>query len=98
MFAEKSKSEGFGVSANIEATIFTNKKKEEWATRFKGALQTEHVKYPAYPELLRQIHGIKRKKTAASHYTFEGKSDDYFWSLMLACYGEGRLPVRFSRL
>jgi phage FluMu gp28-like protein len=98
MFVERAKREGFGIPVNVEAVSFTNKKKEEWATRFKGDLQTEQVKFHPHTELMRQIHGIKRKKTAESFYRFEGKNDDYFWSLMLAMYGEGRVPVRFYRL
>lgn len=81
-----------------EGVIFTQAKKEGWATRFKGELQRELVHIPRDNELIKQIHGIRRTKTENSLYKFSGKKDDYFWALMLACYGEGRLPVRFSLL
>lgn len=81
---------------NIEGIVFTNAKKEQWATRFKGDMQTGRVSWPNIPDLRRQIHGIKRTKTEANFYKFAGKADDYFWSLMLGLYGEGRVPARIS--
>lgn len=79
-----------------EGVVFTQAKKEGWATKFKGDLQREVVHYPHNGELMKQIHGIRRTKTENALYKFSGKKDDYFWALMLALYGEGRLPVRFS--
>lgn len=81
---------------NIEGVVFTNAKKERWATTFKGAMQTGSVSWPNIQDLRRQIHDIKRTKTEANFYKFAGKADDYFWSLMLALYGEGRVPARMS--
>jgi phage FluMu gp28-like protein len=81
---------------NVEGVVFTNAKKERWATGFKGAMQTGSVSWPSIQDLRRQIHGIKRTKTEANFYKFAGKSDDYFWSLMLALYGEGRVQSRMS--
>lgn len=85
---------------NIEGVVFTNAKKEQWATTFKGAMQTGTVTWPNISDLRRQIHGIKRTKTESNFYKFSGKEagsgDDYFWSLMLALYGEGRVPGRIS--
>lgn len=85
-------------NANIESVVFNNAKKEGWATNFKSALQTRRIHIPRHQDLMKQIHGIKRTKTEGGLYKFSGKKDDYFWSLMLACYGEGRLPVRFRIL
>lgn len=81
-----------------EGVVFTQKKKEDWATRFKGDLQKQTVHFPYVSELVDQIHGIKRTKTENALYKFSGKKDDYFWALMLALYGEDRPPVRFSLL
>lgn len=81
---------------NIEGVVFTNAKKERWATTFKGAMQTGSVSWPNIQDLRRQIHDIKRTKTEANFYKFAGKADDYFWSLMLALYGEGRVAARMS--
>ena len=81
---------------HIEGVVFTNAKKEKWATQFKSDLQTGKVSWPNITDLRRQIHGIQRTKTEANFYKFSGKSDDYFWSLMLALYGEGRVPPRIS--
>jgi len=81
-----------------EGVVFTQKKKEDWATRFKGDLQKQTVHFPHVSELVKQIHGIKRTKTENALYKFSGKQDDYFWALMLALYGEDRPPVRFSLL
>lgn len=88
-------------NANIEGVVFTNAKKEKWATAFKGAMQTGMVSWPNITDLRRQIHGIKRTKSESNFYKFSGKDaggDDYFWSLMLALYGEGRVPARMSFL
>lgn len=82
----------------IEGVVFNQAKKEFWATKFKGDLQVGRVHYPRHADLLKQIHGIRRTKTEGGLYKFSGKKDDYFWSLMLALYGEGRAPVRFSFL
>jgi len=98
MFFEKAEREGFGANVIVEGISFTNAKKEAWATKFKGDLQTETVSYPNHSELLDQIHGIKRTKTTSNFYRFAGKKDDYFWSLMLALYGEGTRPVRFYKI
>lgn len=81
-----------------EGVIFTQAKKEGWATKFKGELQDRLIHLPNEAELLKQIHGIRRTKSENSLYKFSGKHDDYFWALMLACYGEGRMPVRFHLL
>ena len=82
----------------IEGVVFTQAKKEFWATKFKGDLQVGRVHYPRNADLMKQIHGIRRTKTEGGLFKFSGKKDDYFWSLMLALYGEGRAPVRFGFL
>ena len=82
----------------IEGVIFNQAKKEFWATKFKGDLQVGRVHYPRHADLMKQIHGIRRTKTEGGLFKFGGKKDDYFWSLMLALYGEGRQPVRFGFL
>ena len=96
MFVEKAKAEL--LHTNVEGVTFTNQKKERWATQFKGDLQLRNVSYPAVGELLRQIHGIRRTKTEANFYRFAGIHDDYFWALILSCYGEGRVPARIGFL
>jgi phage FluMu gp28-like protein len=85
---------------NIEGVVFTNAKKEQWATTLKGDMQTGRVSWPNIGDLRRQIHGIRRTKTEANFYKFAGQGigDDYFWSLVLACYGQGRVPPRMSFL
>jgi hypothetical protein len=98
MFAEKAKGEGLGDRVHVEAISFTNAKKEKWATTFKGDLQTRTVTFPDHAELIAQIHGVKRTRTENNLFKFSGVKDDYFWSACLGLYGEGTLPVRFSRL
>lgn len=98
MFVEKAQREGLGQYVLTEGITFTNAIKETWATQFKGALQERSVFYPAHTELIAQIHGIRRTKTVSNFFRFAGDPDDYFWSLMLSMYGEGRRPVRFSTL
>lgn len=98
IFYERASREGLGKPVMIEGINFTNAKKEEWATQFKAALQDEHVKFPNNKKLLEQIHGIKRTKTANNFFKFAGEKDDYFWSLMLAMYGNGTRPVKFYKL
>ena len=102
MFVEGAKKR-VTTGVNVEGVTFTNAKKEAWSTKFKGALQGRtSVQYPRIPDLMRQIHGIRRTKSEAGFYKFSGgtgaKRDDYFWSLMLALYGEGRRPARMSAL
>ena len=80
----------------LEGVAFTNQKKEAWATRFKGDLQAESIHLLRVSDLLRQIHGIQRTKSEAGFYKFAGPKDDYFWSLMLALYGEGRVAPRIG--
>ena len=82
----------------LEGIAFTNQKKEAWATKFKGDLQAKSIHLLRQSDLLRQIHGIQRTRSEAGFYKFAGAKDDYFWSLMLALYGEGRVPTRFSTL
>lgn len=86
--------------SNIEGVVFTNAKKEMWATTFKGDMQTGRVSWGNNGDLRRQIHGIRRTKTEANFYKFagEGQRDDYFWSLVLAMYGTGRVAPRMSFL
>lgn len=97
VFIEKARASKF--SGVIEGVVFTNKNKEEWATRLKGDFQLGNVHLPRHGELMRQIHNVQRIKTEAGFYKFSGKPrDDYFWSLCLALYGEGRTPVRISFL
>lgn len=106
-FMEKARAGQLQTSANVEGVVFTQANKENWATRFKGDLQSTMeggnnlIHLPEHKELLEQIHGIKRTRTENGFFKFaaeKDKRDDYFWSLMLACYGVGRVPVRFSRL
>ena len=98
VFVEKAKSDSEVAGVSIEGVVFTNPKKEQWATTFKADLQKNTVTYPRHPDLLRQIHGIQRVKSEAGFYKFSGKKDDYFWSLCLALYGEGRVPARITAL
>jgi phage FluMu gp28-like protein len=102
MFVEKAKREVTG-GVSVEGIVFTNAKKEKWATTFKGELQgVPTVHYPRHNDLMRQIHGIRRTKSDAGFYKFSGgsgaKRDDHFWSLCLGLYGEGRTPARISSL
>lgn len=97
VFIEKARSSRF--SGVIEGIVFSNRNKEEWATRLKGDLQLGNLHLPRHGELMRQMHNIQRVKTESGFYRFSGKPrDDYFWSLCLALYGEGRTPVRISFL
>lgn len=96
MFVEKAKREI--PHTNIEGVVFTNQKKERWATSLKGDMQLGNVEYPPHPDLMRQIHGIRRTKTEANFYKFAGIHDDYYWSMVLSFYGEGRVPARISFL
>jgi phage FluMu gp28-like protein len=98
MFFEKAQREGFGANVMVEGIVFTNNKKETWATQFKGDLQTGAISYPNHSEFLNQLHGIKRTKTLSNFFKFAGDPDDYFWSLMLGMYGEGWRPVKFYKL
>lgn len=82
--------------SNIEGVVFTNAKKERWATTFKGDMQLGKVTWPNITDLRKQIHGIKRTKTEANFYKFAGQNDDYFWSMVLGMYGEGRVPPRIG--
>ncbi|HSE45300.1 MAG TPA: terminase family protein [Gemmatimonadales bacterium] len=96
IFVERAKREIPHV--NIEGVTFTNAKKERWATTLKSDLQLQNVEYPQHADLLRQIHGIRRTKTETNFFKFAGVHDDFFWSMVLSFYGEGRVPARISFL
>lgn len=96
VFVEKAKNDPEVAGIAVEGVAFTNPKKETWATTLKADLQKNTVHYPRHPDLMRQIHGITRVKSEAGFYKFSGKKDDYFWSLALALYGEGRIPPRIT--
>ena len=84
---------------NAEGVSFTNQKKEKWATTFKADLQKKRVLLIEHPQLTRQIHGIRRTRTETGLFKFEGlPHDDFFWSLCLALYGQGRRPINMSSL
>jgi phage FluMu gp28-like protein len=96
VFVERAKSDPEVSSTVIEGIVFTNPKKERWATQLKSDMQANTVHWPRIPDLMRQIHGVQRVKSEAGFYKFSGKRDDHFWSLALALYGEGRQPARIS--
>lgn len=98
VFVEKAQKDEDVSGARIEGVVFTNQLKEQWATSLKGSLQANTIHWPRIHDLMRQVHGIQRKKTEAGFYKFAGKRDDYFFSLCLALYGEGRPAPRISRL
>lgn len=99
MFAQKASAGQLETGATIEAVNFNNEKKEKWATTFKGDLQTSKVSYADVSKFISETHSIKRTRTETGRFKFAGeKHDDYFWSAMLALYGEGRAPIRFSRI
>jgi phage FluMu gp28-like protein len=83
----------------VEPVVFNMGNKERWATQFKADLQSGRVRYPRNRDMLHEIHNIERKKTEAGNYVFrarEGQHDDYFWSAMLALYGEGRTTPKIG--
>jgi len=96
MFVERAKREM--TNLNVEAVAFTNAKKERWATNLKGDMQLGKVEYPNIHDLLKQIHGIRRTKTETNFYRFAGTHDDFFWSMILSFYGEGRIAASISFL
>jgi phage FluMu gp28-like protein len=98
IFVERAKKEGLGPRTRVEGIVFTHDRKEKWATRFKADIQQGRGAYPAHAELMRQIHGIRRKKSETGFYRFTGEPDDIFWSMQLGVYGEGSAPVRFHVL
>lgn len=98
VFVERAKRELAVPGTVIEGVVFTNQKKEKWATTLKGEMQLGTVHLLPHPDLIRQTHGIKRTKTESNFYKFSGVKDDFFWSMVLSFYGEGRVPVRISFL
>ena len=97
-FGERARHGELETSGAVETINFTNDMKERWATTFKGDLQTDKVEYPNHQKFFAQTHGIKRKRTETGRFKFAGDPDDFFWSAMLALYGEERVPVRFTSL
>ncbi len=93
-FVEDAQREMHGI--NVEGVVFTNQRKERWATTLKGDMQLGLVSWPNQGDLLRQIHGIKRTKTEANFYRFAGAKDDFYWSAVLGLYGDARRPSRIS--
>lgn len=98
VFVERAKRELGFPGTLIEGVVFTNQKKEKWATTLKGEMQLGQVHFLRHQDLLRQTHAIRRTKTEANFYKFSAPHDDFFWSNVLAYYGEGRVPARISFL
>lgn len=77
----------------VEKITFDVHNKQNWATSFKGDLQTNKVRFPRDRNMLKEIHAIERTKSEAGNYLFRARSgehDDYYWSMMLSLYGRGR--------
>lgn len=73
-----------------EGVTFTNSIKEKMAMFLYTSLQSGKLLLPNDKKLLKQFHSIKREKTQTglSRYKHEdGKHDDSFWALALACMG-----------
>jgi phage FluMu gp28-like protein len=94
--AEETQDEYYGISEGIE---FTNKSKQEMATKFKISFENRSIKIPALPELTADLLKVKRKVTASGliSYIAERTKDghsDRFWSLALANYMASTLPIK----
>ena len=94
--SEETEKEYYGISEGID---FTNKSKQEMATKFKIAYENGILKQPALPELTADLLKVKRKVTASGliSYVAERTKDghsDRFWSLALANYMASTLPIK----
>jgi len=52
----------------VEPIVFDRVKKEQWATKFKGDMQSGRIAFPRKRELLSQIHTIERRKSEVGNY------------------------------
>ena len=85
---------------------FTNKVKEELASRTKAVFEDKLISIPADKDLIEDLHSIKKTLTPAGNIRYEGETADShadrFWSLALALYAASQedikehLPVFFA--
>ncbi len=85
---------------------FTNKAKEELASRVKAVFEDKIISIPPDKDLIEDLHSVKRTLTPAGNIRYEGETQDShadrFWSLALALYAASQdetkefLPVFFA--
>jgi len=90
----------------ILRVYFTNKVKEELASRTKAVFEDKLISIPADKDLIEDLHSVKKTLTPAGNIRYEGETADShadrFWSLALALYASSQddvkehLPVFFT--
>ena len=85
---------------------FTNKAKEELASRVKAVFEDKIISIPPDKDLIEDLHSVKKTLTPAGNVRYEGETQDShadrFWSLALALHASIQeetkefLPVFFA--
>jgi phage FluMu gp28-like protein len=85
---------------------FTNKAKEELASRVKAVFEDKIISIPPDKDLIEDLHSVKKTLTPAGNIRYEGETQDShadrFWSLALALHASSQeeakefLPVFFA--
>jgi phage FluMu gp28-like protein len=82
----------------INAVYFTNKTKDELASRVKAVFQDKIISISNDKDLIEDLHSVKKTITKAGNIRYEGETDnshaDRFWSLALALHSAGQEDVK----
>jgi len=77
---------------------FTNKAKDELASRIKAVFQDKMISIPADKDLIEDLHSVKKALTKAGNVRYEGETEDShadrFWSLALALHAASQEDVK----
>jgi phage FluMu gp28-like protein len=77
---------------------FTNKMKDELASRVKAVFQDKIISIPPDRDLIEDLHSVKKTLTKAGNIRYEGETEDShadrFWSLALALHSANQEDIK----
>jgi phage FluMu gp28-like protein len=77
---------------------FTNKVKDELASRIKAVFQDKIISIPPDKDLIEDLHSVKKTLTKAGNIRYEGETEDShadrFWSLALALHAASQEDIK----
>ena len=77
---------------------FTNKVKDELASRVKAVFQDKIISIPPDKDLIEDLHSVKKTLTKAGNIRYEGETEDShadrFWSLALALHAANQEDIK----
>jgi len=77
---------------------FTNKMKDELASRIKAVFEDKMISIPPDKDLIEDLHSVKKTLTQAGNIKYEGETEDShadrFWSLALALHAASQEDMK----